>query len=49
MRAVKIGIRGYRHVRSESGEKEIVHVEQEGEPGACPRCRSFNVVGKRPV
>ena len=46
MRAVKIGIKGYRYVRSESKEKEIVHVELEGRPKVCPRCGSSNVVGK---
>jgi len=46
MRAVKIGIRGYRYVRSESEEKEIVHVELEGRPKVCPRCGSSNLVGK---
>jgi len=46
MRAVKIGIKGYRYVRSESEEKEIVHVELESRPKVCPRCGSSNVVGK---
>ena len=46
MRAVKIGIRGYRHVRSESGEKEIVHVELAGKPEGCARCGSVQIVGK---
>lgn len=43
MGSVKIG---YRYVRSESKEKEIVLVEMEGRCGKCPRCGSCKVVGK---
>jgi len=46
MKAMKIGIKGYRYVRSESTEKEIVHVELAGKPGGCPRCGSLQIVGK---
>lgn len=46
MGAMKIGIRGYRYVGSESGEKEIVHVELEHRGEGCPRCGSTKVVGK---
>lgn len=43
---MKIGISGYRFVKSESGKKEIVHVELEGRAEGCPRCGSSQVVGK---
>ena len=46
MRGVKIGIKGYRYVRSESQEKEIVHLELAGKPVGCPRCGSLQIVGK---
>ena len=36
MRGVKIRIKGYRFVRSESGEREIVHVELADKPWGCP-------------